>query len=77
MSDLSRSYGFSAPRGQGAVIGPIRRLARAALAAIVREWRIRRDTRRLLEAEPRMLRELGIARADVARLVRQGRDERS
>lgn len=53
-----------------------RRLAGASLAAILREWRIRRDTRRLLEAEPRMLRDLGIVRADVARLVRDGRDER-
>lgn len=76
MSDLSRSYGFPAGRGRAAVIGPMRRLARSALAAVVREWRIRRDTRRLLEAEPRILRDLGIVRADVARLVREGRDER-
>jgi uncharacterized protein YjiS (DUF1127 family) len=43
---------------------------------IAGELRIRRDTRRLLEAEPHMLRDLGIVRSDVERLVRHGRDER-
>jgi hypothetical protein len=76
MSDLSKGYGFPADRRRAAAIGPMRRLACAALSAIVREWSIRRDTRRLLEAEPRILRDLGIARADVVRLVREGRDDR-
>lgn len=81
MPELSRTYGAPADRGRAAwparmVAAPIRRLLRAAAVAIARELRIRRDTRRLLEADPRMLRDLGIVRGDVERLVRRGRDER-
>jgi uncharacterized protein YjiS (DUF1127 family) len=81
MLDLSRTCRAPAKR-EGtiwfarAVAAPLHRWLGAAAASIARELRIRRDTRRLLEAEPRMLRDLGIVRGDVERLVRRGRDER-
>ena len=74
MSDLSRIYEAS-PRRRFALIGSLlRSWFGAAIAGLAYELRIRRDTRRLLEAEPRTLKDLGITRADVERLVRYGRD---
>jgi uncharacterized protein YjiS (DUF1127 family) len=81
MVDLSKSYEVPAKLGGTTwfariVAGPLRRWLGVAASAIAREWRIRRDTHRLLEAEPRLLKDLGIARSDVERLVRRGRDAR-
>jgi uncharacterized protein YjiS (DUF1127 family) len=81
MSDLSRIYQAPARRERPAWLAraaatSLRRWLGAAIAAIALELRVRRDARRLLEAEPRLLRDLGIVRADVERLVRHGRDER-
>jgi uncharacterized protein YjiS (DUF1127 family) len=81
MSDLSRTCGPPANRQRAAwpvlsIAAAIRRLLRTAVLAIARELRTRRDTRRLLRAEPHILRDLGIVRSDVERLVRHGRDGR-
>jgi uncharacterized protein YjiS (DUF1127 family) len=81
MPDLSRTYGLPTGRERAAwstrsVVAVIRRLLFTAAQTIARELRTRRDTRRLLQAESHMLRDLGIVRADVERLVRHGRDAR-
>jgi uncharacterized protein YjiS (DUF1127 family) len=79
MQDACRLYAQPAASERAAaftVTATIRRRLFEMAAGIVRELRIRRDTRRLLEAEPRLLKDLGIARTDVARLVRHGRDGR-
>ena len=48
----------------------------AALAAwLIREARIRRDTRRLAEFSDHMLRDIGIARSDIEGAVRRGHDD--
>lgn len=78
--DLPRTCGL-AERKRAAwstrtVVATIHRSLRAVALTIAFELRIRRDTRRLLEAEPHILRDLGIVRADVERLVRYGRDQR-
>jgi uncharacterized protein YjiS (DUF1127 family) len=81
MPDLLRTYGPPAGRERLAwsprsVMTAIRRSLCAAALTVARELRTRRDTRRLLQAEPHILRDLGIVRADVERLVRHGRDAR-
>ena len=45
---------------------------RPLLAAAVRAWTIRRDERRLLAMSEHELKDIGIARGDIARAVRQG-----
>jgi uncharacterized protein YjiS (DUF1127 family) len=82
MSHLPRTCGAAAGQErEGSLLGtsatPICSLLRAAVAAVARELCIRRDTRRLLEVEPRMLKDIAVARADVERVVRPGRDARS
>jgi uncharacterized protein YjiS (DUF1127 family) len=75
MSELARTYEAPARRGAARAAGALlRRWLGAAWGMIACELRIRRDSRRLLEAEPDMLKDLGIARADVERIVRYGRD---
>jgi uncharacterized protein YjiS (DUF1127 family) len=43
------------------------------VAAVVSEWRLRRQVTFLLEQDDRTLRDLGLCRSDVARFVRIGR----
>ena len=75
MADLARIHEAPVRRGAASAIGVLlRRWLKTAAGAIAQELRIRRDTRRLLEAELRMLRDLGISRADIERLVRYGRE---
>jgi uncharacterized protein YjiS (DUF1127 family) len=49
-------------------------LASAARAVITREFHVRRDMRRLAEYDDHMLRDIGIARADIEGAVRRGHD---
>jgi uncharacterized protein YjiS (DUF1127 family) len=42
-------------------------------AAVASEWRLRRQVAFLLEQDDRMLRDLGLSRSDVMRVVRGGR----
>jgi uncharacterized protein YjiS (DUF1127 family) len=49
-------------------------LVRHLSAWIVREVRVRRDMRRLAEFDDVMLRDIGIARADIEGAVRRGHD---
>lgn len=44
-------------------------------AAVVSEWRMRRQVAFLLEQDDRMLRDLGVCRSDVMRVVRCGRPD--
>jgi uncharacterized protein YjiS (DUF1127 family) len=44
-------------------------------AAIASEWRLRRQVAFLLEQDDRMLRDLGLCRSDVMRVVRSGRPD--
>ncbi len=80
MSDLSRADGAPAVGEREAwsarSVPTIRRLISAAAAAVARELRIRRDIDRLLKAEPHILADLGIVRADVKQLLRRGRNTR-
>lgn len=68
--------------------GPARRLVGEAFTRVFRpaartvmriacEIRTRRDMRRLAEFDDHMLRDIGIARADIEGAVRRGRDDRS
>jgi hypothetical protein len=76
MSDFASIYEAPARRGPTRAVGALlRRWLAAAAGRIAGELRIRRDARLLLEAEPRILRDLGVTRDDVERLVRHGRDK--
>ena len=44
------------------------------IAATGREWRIRRDLRRLAAMDDRMLKDIGLGRCEVEYRVRYGRD---
>ncbi len=48
-------------------------LAYATYAVITRELRLRRDMQRLAEYDDHMLRDIGITRMDIDRIVRDGR----
>lgn len=52
----------------------IRGLVAAAYAIMTREFRLRRDMRRLAEFDDHMLRDIGIARSDIEGVIRRGRD---
>ena len=45
------------------------------VAAIASEWHLRRQVAILLEQNDYMLRDLGLCRSDVARVVRRGRQD--
>ena len=45
------------------------------VAAVASEWRLRRQVAFLLEQNDHMLRDLGLCRSDVARVVRRGRHD--
>ena len=45
------------------------------VAAVASEWRLRRQVAFLLEQNDYMLRDLGLCRSDVARVVRRGRQD--
>ena len=55
-----------------AVFTTLHMIATAAVAA-ADSWRARRSVRRLADADDAVLRDLGIARSDIRRLVRNGR----
>ena len=55
--------------GRGASPPGLRRPCR-----LTREWRLRRDMRRLADHDDHMLRDIGIARADIEGAVRRGHD---
>ncbi len=48
-------------------------LAYPTYAVIMRELRLRRDMQRLAEYDDHMLRDIGITRMDIDRIVRDGR----
>jgi uncharacterized protein YjiS (DUF1127 family) len=50
------------------------RLAAEARWTIATRWRNRQSVRWLADADEAVLRDLGIARSDIGRLVRKGRD---
>jgi uncharacterized protein YjiS (DUF1127 family) len=56
--------------------GPVERWMGATIRAIRREMEIRRAARWLYKADATILKDIGIARADIERVVRHGRDGR-
>ena len=56
-----------------AVRAALTRVAAAAIGAMARELRVRRDVRRLAEFDEAMLRDIGITRSEIERTVRLGR----
>lgn len=59
-----------------ALAGWVERSVGAATRVIRREIEIRRAARWLYEADGNILKDIGIARADIERVVRHGRDDR-
>lgn len=68
---LTSTYSRSLPqRNDAAWVLAILKLAHETLKA----WRIRRATEKLQGLDDRMLRDIGIGRADIDRAVRHGRN---
>ncbi len=59
-----------------AFAGAVERWTGAAIRVIRREMEVRRAARWLHKADATMLKDIGIARADIERMVRHGRDDR-
>jgi uncharacterized protein YjiS (DUF1127 family) len=51
-------------------------LAYSLIEGLAREARVRRDINRLAEFDDHMLRDIGLARADIEGAIRRGRDGR-
>lgn len=66
-----------APRFSHAVVAPHRPGLRDIVETVMREWRVRRDMRRLEELDPAQLRDIGIGPGGVEGAVRHGRHRRA
>ena len=62
------------PAGAKGVAGVVTRFVAWIAAAIADELRIRRDMRELRAMDDRMLKDIGLTRADIGTAVRYGRD---
>jgi uncharacterized protein YjiS (DUF1127 family) len=62
-------------RARSRIVPSLIGLAMRVVEAIAREVTIRRDMRRLAEFDDHMLRDIGLARADIEGAVRRGHDD--
>jgi uncharacterized protein YjiS (DUF1127 family) len=69
---IANRLGHSGPTRRH-VFGALHALLRSACAAAARARIARRDRRHLQEMPDYMLKDIGIARADIDRVIRQGR----
>jgi hypothetical protein len=61
-------------RARRGVIGGFGRAIRVVAPGFAREYRLRRQIAFLMQQDPRMLADIGLTHADVARTVRWGRE---
>lgn len=74
-SDRSHRFGrFGIANMATAIAEVAMRIVLRIVAAIAHEFRIRRDMRQLRAMSDHMLKDIGLRRADIAKIVRYGRD---
>jgi hypothetical protein len=77
ISRFPATAGLPRPAGTSLVRGlavELMRIAGVVAREIRREWRIRRDLRRISELDERMLRDIGVSPGGLEDAVRHGRD---
>jgi uncharacterized protein YjiS (DUF1127 family) len=73
-SEVAATQPFGASITRTGFAGVVTRIVARIAAAIAEELRIRRDMRQLMEMDDSMLKDIGLTRADIASVVRYGRD---
>ena len=68
------SMAMAAPRTRRGLLGGLQVMLRALSRTLAREYRLRRQIAFLMQQDQRMLADIGLTHADVARTVRWGRD---
>jgi uncharacterized protein YjiS (DUF1127 family) len=68
------SMAMAAARSRRCLLGGVRAALSALARALTREYRLRRQIAFLQQQDQRMLADIGLTHADVARSVRWGRD---
>jgi uncharacterized protein YjiS (DUF1127 family) len=68
------SMAMAAPRSRRGLLGGVRVALSALARTLTREYRLRRQIAFLQQQDQRMLADIGLTHADVARSVRWGRD---